>query len=65
MSATADAMHDYEARRIEATKGTIFASGCRSWYLGADGIPSIWPWTYDHFTEQMIAPRLDAFDLVA
>ena len=22
---------------------TIWASGCKSWYLGADGIPSVWP----------------------
>jgi cation diffusion facilitator CzcD-associated flavoprotein CzcO len=63
VSATRTAMDDYEARRIDATKGTIFASGCKSWYLGADGIPSIWPWTYDHFSEQMIAPRLEDFTL--
>lgn len=64
ISATREAMDDYESRRVEATHGTIFASGCKSWYLGADGIPSIWPWTYDHFVEQMAAPKLDAFDLV-
>jgi cation diffusion facilitator CzcD-associated flavoprotein CzcO len=63
VSATRTAMDDYEARRIAATQGTIFASGCKSWYLGADGIPSIWPWTYDHFCEQMIAPRLEDFTL--
>jgi cation diffusion facilitator CzcD-associated flavoprotein CzcO len=65
ISATTEAMVDYETRRIEATKGTIFASGCKSWYIGKDGIPSIWPWTYEQFAEQMTAPQLDAFDLVA
>jgi cation diffusion facilitator CzcD-associated flavoprotein CzcO len=65
ISATPEAMENYETQRIEATKGTIFASGCRSWYLGADGIPSIWPWTYEHFAEQMTKPMLNAFHLVA
>jgi cation diffusion facilitator CzcD-associated flavoprotein CzcO len=65
ISVTPDAMEDYEARRLEASKQTIFASGCKSWYIGSDGLPSIWPWTYDHFTEEMVKPRLDDFDLVA
>ena len=65
ISVTLDAMQDYEARRLEASKQTIFASGCKSWYIGSDGLPSIWPWTYDHFTEEMVQPRLDDFDLVA
>ena len=34
---------------IEATKGTIWVTGCRSWYLNADGIPAAWPWTLQQF----------------
>ncbi|RVT93271.1 flavin-containing monooxygenase [Sphingomonas crocodyli] len=64
ISADAKAMADYESARAEAASKTIFASGCRSWYLGADGAPSIWPWTYDHFIEEMKTPKLDAFDVV-
>ena len=65
VSVKREAMADYEAQVLEAAKGTIFASGCRSWYLDADGVPSIWPWTYDHFTEKMAAPEIAAFELVA
>jgi cation diffusion facilitator CzcD-associated flavoprotein CzcO len=65
ISVTPEAMQDYEARRLEASRNTIFATGCKSWYIGSDGLPSIWPWTYDHFTEEMVKPRLEDFDLVA
>jgi cation diffusion facilitator CzcD-associated flavoprotein CzcO len=65
VSVKAEAMAAYDAQVREAAKGTIFASGCSSWYLDADGVPSIWPWTYDHFTERMAAPDVESFELVA
>ena len=42
----AEVMADYEQRRVAAARQTIFASGCDSWYLDQDGIPSSWPWSY-------------------
>lgn len=54
--ASADAMAAYEARRIEAAKGTIFASGCSSWYLDAEGVPMTWPWSYQAFADAMANP---------
>ena len=48
-----------------AKKKTIFGSGCQSWYLDADGVPSSWPWSYDAFAEQTAGPRFDEFELVA
>jgi cation diffusion facilitator CzcD-associated flavoprotein CzcO len=65
VSVTHEAMDDYEARRIVAAKKTIFASGCKSWYLDSEGIPSTWPWTYTNFMEEMQAPKLQAYQLVA
>ena len=65
VSVSGAAMADYERDLIEATKSTIWASGCKSWYLDADGIPTIWPWTYDAFIERTLTPELEAFDLVA
>lgn len=65
ISASADAMADYDERRVTAAKKTIFATGCSSWYLDADGVPQSWPWSYDSFFEQMRAPQLDAFDIRA
>jgi cation diffusion facilitator CzcD-associated flavoprotein CzcO len=57
------AMDDYEQRRIAAARTTVFASGCSSWYLDAEGVPQCWPWSYDQFFEEMSQPDLGAFDL--
>jgi len=56
-------MADYDKRRIAAAKTTIFASGCQSWYLDAQGVPSTWPWPYDTFFENMNKPDLSAYDI--
>jgi hypothetical protein len=44
--------------------GTVFASGCKSWYLGPDGVPQVWPWSFAHFTEVMRAPKLEDYALL-
>ena len=28
-----------------AMPGTIWVTGCKSWYLGPDGLPELWPWS--------------------
>ncbi len=60
---TADAARRYEEARREAAKSTIWASGCRSWYIGQDGLPIAWPFTFDRFREEMKSPRLDDYEL--
>jgi cation diffusion facilitator CzcD-associated flavoprotein CzcO len=55
----------YEERRIEAAKRTIFASGCKSWYLDSEGVPSTWPWGYEAFGDAMRNPRFEDYNLVA
>lgn len=57
------ALEDYEARRTEAAKRTVFASGCQSWYLDADGVPQVWPWSYAYFVEVMAKPELEDYRL--
>lgn len=64
VSVNAALMKDFDQRRIAAAKKTVFATGCSSWYLDADGVPSSWPWSYDAFAEQTAAPRFEEFDLV-
>ena len=61
---TMAALEDYEARRDEAAMRTVFASGCRSWYLNADGVPQVWPWSFEHFQEVMTKPRLEDYAMV-
>jgi cation diffusion facilitator CzcD-associated flavoprotein CzcO len=61
ISVTQAAMDAYEVRRIAAAKGTIFGSGCNSWYLDAEGVPASWPWSYDAFAKAMSAPDRSAY----
>jgi cation diffusion facilitator CzcD-associated flavoprotein CzcO len=63
ISASHPAMEQFDAERREAATHTIWASGCRSWYLDADGLPSAWPWTYDRFREKMREPRLADYEM--
>lgn len=65
ITVTPEAMADYERRRIAAAKNTIWATGCKSWYLDAEGVPSSWPWNYDAFAEAMRAPKLEDYAIAA
>lgn len=58
-----EALADYEKRRIEAARTTIFGSGCSSWYLDSEGVPATWPWNYEAFVDAMKSPKRDAFVL--
>ncbi len=58
---TAEAAEAFEQARVEATKNTVWVTGCRSWYLDDRGIPSAWPWSIDHFREVMQAPDLSQY----
>ena len=62
VAATPSAMRRYADERREAAKSTIWASGCRSWYIGQDGLPIAWPFTFDRFREEMKQPRLADFE---
>jgi cation diffusion facilitator CzcD-associated flavoprotein CzcO len=58
---TAEAAEAFERARVEATKNTVWVTGCRSWYLDDRGIPAAWPWSIDHFREVMGAPDLSHY----
>ena len=55
-------MERLEAARTQATKKTIWATGCHSWYLDDRGVPATWPWPFDRFRAEMRAPKLGAFE---
>lgn len=65
VSASPVAMARFDEERIEAAKGTIWATGCRSWYLDAEGVPASWPWSQQRFREEMLEPRLEDYEVVA
>jgi cation diffusion facilitator CzcD-associated flavoprotein CzcO len=62
ISATHQATDEFEAARVEATKKTVWVTGCRSWYLDDRGIPATWPWAFDRFRAEMQAPSPTAFE---
>jgi cation diffusion facilitator CzcD-associated flavoprotein CzcO len=64
ISATPEAMERFEAARIDAAKNTIWASGCRSWYLDDRGIPAAWPWPFRQFRARMVQPEWEAYELL-
>lgn len=64
VSATREAMEDFEAARVETAKNTVWVTGCRSWYLDDRGIPAVWPWSFDRFRDEMSKPKLEHYDLV-
>jgi cation diffusion facilitator CzcD-associated flavoprotein CzcO len=63
LSPSPAAMARFHAERQEAAQTTIWNTGCKSWYLDANGLPTAWPWTYDRFRQEMSQPRLDDYDL--
>ncbi len=63
ISASRPALDDFEQSRVEAARKTVWASGCRSWYLDDRGIPAVWPWPFQQFRDEMATPRWDAYEL--
>lgn len=65
LSASEPAMQRFSEEFDKASRNTIWATGCRSWYLDSRGVPAVWPFTYQRFTEEMSKPRLDHYELRA
>jgi cation diffusion facilitator CzcD-associated flavoprotein CzcO len=53
---TVQATAAFNASLKAAMPGTIWVTGCDSWYLGKDGLPELWPWTPDEHRVRLIAP---------
>jgi len=62
ISASRAATAAFDAARIEAAKKSIWATGCKSWYLDRHGVPASWPWTFTRFAEEMAAPKIEAYE---
>lgn len=60
---TAEATDRFNADLKAAIPQTIWASGCRSWYLGKDGTPELWPWTPARHREMLAAPDLGDYEV--
>ncbi len=60
---SAEAAERFETERVEAAKHTVWATGCRSWYLDDRGIPFLWPFPFTRFTEEMEKPRFEDYSI--
>jgi cation diffusion facilitator CzcD-associated flavoprotein CzcO len=52
--------------RIEASypNDTVWTSSdCNSYYIGKDGLPSVWPWRAERYGEMLRKPKLEDFAL--
>jgi cation diffusion facilitator CzcD-associated flavoprotein CzcO len=65
ISARAESADRFERERVAATQRTVWATGCKSWYLDADGVPSAWPWSIERFYADLASPNLDDYELTA
>jgi cation diffusion facilitator CzcD-associated flavoprotein CzcO len=63
ISVSKAAAESFEAERVEATKSTVWVTGCRSWYLDDRGVPASWPWSLERFRSVMTQPDYAAFEL--
>lgn len=57
----ATARFNDEMRR--AMPRTVWMTGCRSWYLGKDGLPMLWPWTPARHREMLREPAPEDFEV--
>ena len=61
IEATPEAMEQWNAALKSRMGHTVWASGCKSWYLDADGEPLTWPDNWAHWLKAMAKPNLDDF----
>ena len=57
-----EAYQRFDAERYEAAKGTVWATGCNSWYLDNNGVPFAWPFPFSRFRAEMEAPKLEDYE---
>jgi hypothetical protein len=60
---TETATKDYNEQMKAAMPQTVWLTGCKSWYLGKDGLPELFPWIPRRHRELLRAPELSDFDV--
>src|SRR6476661_4166283 len=58
---TEAATKDYNESMKAAMPQTVWVTGCKSWYLGKDGLPELFPWTPRRHRELLATPQTDDF----
>ncbi len=60
-----DATRAFHRELLVAMMGTVWVTGCNSWYLDPDGVPTLWPWSARRFHHDMRAPRFEDYEEVS
>jgi len=60
---TPHATETFNAEMRAAMPGTIWTTGCDSWYLGKDGLPELWPWTPKEHRARLLSTNSADYDL--
>ena len=55
----------FEGELARAFHGTIWVTGCKSWYIGGDGTPQIWPWLPKRHRAFLRRPNLGDYQVVS
>lgn len=53
----------FNAELVDAMEGTVWLSGCDSWYISDAGIPLSWPWGPREFRDSMREPKMSEYVL--
>ena len=56
MAPTREATDRFNAEVRAALPTTVWTTGCKSWYIGKDGLPFAWPWTPKRHREILAEP---------
>ena len=62
-SPTDAATKSYNEAMKAAMPQTVWVTGCRSWYLGKDGLPELFPWLPSRHRELLKTPDATDFDV--
>ena len=60
-----EATQAYNREIREAMEGTIWLTGCSSWYLDEQGNSATWPWTPQKFRQDLKNPEYKDFDFIS
>ncbi|MGV0771752.1 flavin-containing monooxygenase [Mycobacterium syngnathidarum] len=61
LEVTPAAMRSFVTEARRALPRTVWASGCRSYHLGPDGVPIMWPWSPSEYRRRLRTPNLRDF----
>jgi cation diffusion facilitator CzcD-associated flavoprotein CzcO len=61
VATTPEAVKHYNQYIKEGMGKTVWVTGCKSWYLDADGDPMSWPYTWGQWVREMKEPEMSDF----